>query len=554
MKRAVLQETLKTEITLEAPPNAQRGLKWLASQAERFAPWIVTIILAMTMMLGVAKAFYKPLWLDEIMSVLIAKLPLRSEIWAICKAGADNQPPLYDYVMRTSIQVFGNDALGTRVPSLVGYVVFCFCLYWFVSRRASRLCGVAAMLFPGSTRCWYYATEGRPYALMLACAGIAAVCWQSIVMQRGRALMLAGLCLALTCALNLHYYAVLLFVPFGIAEAVRTYRRGKLDLPVWIALAAPLLVLLAYLPVLRLSKVNSGIPYASFAPTALPVSLWYFASDFLLPSLVPLLCLGTLYFAVQIFGRSSAAQVARGTITKRLELIPEAFLVLGFTCLPIFAVCLSRFGTHIFFPRYAIAGIFGFALLLGFSAWFAFGERKGPVLMLVSILVVLTLHDRIFDDYRILLAERATPAHVGIPQRIPPSAQSDGLPIVATSLDDFMQFTYYGDPALRKRLFYVSSEELAKRYLGFTFHERMMIGSAPYFGTQVVDYNKFVGEHPRFYVFGSLQFTEWVVPKLMADGAELRLVQGGPINTFGGFADTCFLAQMTGKSSPVNYK
>ncbi|MBV9678722.1 MAG: hypothetical protein JO185_20470, partial [Acidobacteriaceae bacterium] len=162
MKRAVLHEMLKTEITLETPPNAQRGLKWLASQADHFAPWIMASILAMMGMLGIVKAYYKPLWLDEIMGVLIAKLPLKSDIWAICKAGVDNQPPLYHYAMRASIQFFGNDALGTRVPSLVGYLLFSLCLYWFVSRRASRLYGLAAMLFPWTTRCWYYATEGRP--------------------------------------------------------------------------------------------------------------------------------------------------------------------------------------------------------------------------------------------------------------------------------------------------------------------------------------------------------------------------------------------------------
>jgi len=555
MKRAVLHEMLKTEITLETPPNAQRGLKWLASQADHFAPWIVTSILAMMGMLGIVKAYYKPLWLDEIMGVLIAKVPLRSDIWAICKAGVDNQPPLYHYAMRSSIQFFGNDALGTRVPSLVGYLLFSLCLYWFVSRRASRLYGVAAMLFPWTTRCWYYATEGRPYGLMLGCAGIAAVCWQSIVMRRRRGLMLAGLCLSLTCALNLHYYAVLLFVPFGIAEAVRTYRQRKWDIPVWIALAAPLLVLLAYLPVIRAAKANTGIPYAPFARANLPVTVWYFAADFLQSSLVPLICLGVLYFVVQIYSRpSSTAQLARAAVAKRLELIPEAFLVLGFTCFPVFAALLSRFVTHIFFSRYAIGGIFGFALLLGFCAWLAFGDQKEPALALVAIFAVLVLHDRIFDDYRTLLGDRANPARVGIPQRIHGRAQVDGLPIVATNLDDYMGFYYYGDSAFRKRVFYVSSEELAKQYLGFTFHERMMIGSAPYFGTQVVDYNKFVGEHPRFYVFGTLQFSEWVVPKLMADGAELRLVQGGPINTDGGFADVCLLAQMPGKPSPVNDK
>ena len=79
-----------------------------------------------------------------------------------------------------------------------------------------------------------------------------------------------------------------------------------------------------------------------------------------------------------------------------------------------------------------------------------------------------------------------------------------------------------------------------------------MLGSAPYFGTQVVDYSTFIKEHPGFYVFGSLQFSEWVVPKLMADHADLQLVQGGPVNIFGGFADVCLRAQMPAPLPPRN--
>jgi fumarate reductase subunit D len=513
-------------------------LKLLANRSDTFAAWLVPVVLAEILTVGTLKAFYKPFWLDEIMGVLIAKLPRSSDIWEVCKSGADNQPALYHYAMRASLRLFGNDALGMRMPSLLGYIFFCFCVYWFVSRRSSPLYGLVAMLFPSLTASWYYATEGRPYALLLACAGLGVVSWQSIVMQRRRGLMLGALALSLLCALNLHYYAVLLVIPFAIAESVRTYCRRKLDPAVWVALLAPLMVLLIYVPVLQASRVNSGIPTAYFAKASLSESLWTFAQEFLGRSIVALVCLAGLYFSVQIFRTQSEGEYVGHTL-RRAEFIPEASLVLGFTCFPVFAVALSRFGTHIFFTRYAIAGVLGLAALIGLAASLAFINRKAPGLALACIFIVLVVHDQRQYDLPLISIMRDAPASVRTEQRIPETVTKDELPIAVTNPDDFMQFVYYGSPNLQKRVVYVSSEVSALHYLGYTFHERMMIGSAPYFGTQVIDYATFIHAHQSFYVLGPLLPAEWMVPKLLDDHAELRLLQGGPGDT------TCFRATVT---------
>lgn len=512
--------------------------------ADRFALWIVAAILAEMAVVAGLKAFYMPMWLDEIMGTFIAKLPHTSDIWAICKSGADNQPPLYHYVTRSAIKAFGSDPLGMRLPSLTGYIVFCVCLYWFVSRRTSRFYGLIAMLFQVLTRASYYATEGRPYALMLGCAGVAVICWQSINMQRQRTLMLPGLTLALACALNLHYYSVLLFFPFWIAESVRTYVRRKVDKAVWLALTVPISVLLVYVPVIWESKVNSGIPYAFFSTPSLSFCFWNFAGDFFGSTITALICLSILYFLLRSFGGPPPDNFARRDRSWRSEVMPEVFLILGFACIPALAIILSKFGTHIFFTRYAIAGVFGFAVILACCTWFAFGGKRGPALVFTFVLLLLTIRNQKVEDFPIITAGSRTSPEVNVRNRIPQVAQRDVLPIVVTNIDDFMRFSYYADPALRKRIFYVSSEKLAGQYLGFTFLERMMIGSAPYFGTNVVDYASFLREHRKFYLFGPLEPTEWLVPKLMAEHIELQLVQGGPKDAHGTFADVCLLAQM----------
>jgi hypothetical protein len=299
-------------------------------------------------------------------------------------------------------------------------------------------------------------------------------------------------------------------------------------------------VLLVYAPIIRTSAANSGTPYVYYAKPALSTSLWTFADQFLSPSLVALLCIGVLYFVVQAFMGSRLDSSAFRFLPNRYR--SEFALVLVFTCIPILAILLSRFGTHIVFTRYAIAGVFGIAAMLSICAWIGFGAGTREGIVLVCVLAGLVIRDQYKNDWPVISAGRNTSSRLAILDRLPKVTQADSIPIVATSLEDFMQLFYYGDSHLRKRLYYIANEDLATRYIGFTFHDRMMLASAPYFGTQVVSYPSFVKENPLFYVFGPLSFPAWVVPKLLADQADLQLLQGGPADTVGDYADTCVRA------------
>src|SRR5690349_16657773 len=73
--------------------TGQRSLTWIATQAERFSPWIVAAILGEIVSIAFLTARYRLLWLDEIIGLLTAKLPSISDIWAACQSGTDNLPP-----------------------------------------------------------------------------------------------------------------------------------------------------------------------------------------------------------------------------------------------------------------------------------------------------------------------------------------------------------------------------------------------------------------------------------------------------------------------------
>ena len=520
-----------------------RSISGLAAQVERQSFWFLAMLAMGLAAVAAVKARYRRLWLDEIMGMLIAKLPHASDIWRIVRTGADNQPPFYHLITRAGVHVFGNDAWGLRLPSLAGYLLFCLSLYWFVSRRTSKLYGLLAFLFPSLTGCWYYATEGRPYGLVLGCTGLAAVCWQSIVLNHARKLMLAGLFLSLVGALNLHYYSPLLFAPFAFAELVRTYQRRSIDKAVWLALTLPSLALIPYVGILRESRGKSGVPYAYYATPTWYDSLAEFIGQFLGPTLVAFSAIGCIYLIWRVAPSFSSSRRNEPFSQKTGELRLDFALLLGFTLLPILGIAFSKFVTHILFMRYMIGSMFGVCALVIIILSLIFSGAKEPALLVGLVLCGLFTRTSYFE-VKGALAVRRSPTDSASFYHLPQRVVQGDLPIVGGGVHEFMDIRYYGGRELRSRSVYVSSEEFSNQYLGFTFLERMMIGAAPYFGTKVVDYRQFTREHPTFYMLGGTIW--WMLPKLLADGAQLQLLQGGTASTHGDYFDDLFLVRMPG--------
>src|SRR5437763_507623 len=250
---------LSPNLTLRTRESVYSWFESISLFVEGIAPQIAACILAVICLVATIKSIFKPLWFDELYTTFIANQPTYSEIIACAKRVPDGQPVLYDWLVKASVGVLHSNALGARIPSMIGYLLFCLALYVFVSRLASKLYGLAAMLFPCAAGCWPYASEGRPYGLLLAGTGIAAVSWQSIATDRSRKLALAGLGSSLLFALSMSYFGILLFVPFATAELIRSLDRRKLDLSVWIAIIAPLSILAFYLPILHETHQRSGI-------------------------------------------------------------------------------------------------------------------------------------------------------------------------------------------------------------------------------------------------------------------------------------------------------
>jgi hypothetical protein len=112
------------------------------------------------------------LWLDEALSVNIARLPLGDLREALRHDGA---PPLYYALLHAWTAVFGTGDWAVRACSGVCMIGAAVAL-WFVGRRiAGRPCGwIAVLLVASSPYAMRYATETRMYALeiLLVSCGI----------------------------------------------------------------------------------------------------------------------------------------------------------------------------------------------------------------------------------------------------------------------------------------------------------------------------------------------------------------------------------------------
>src|SRR5262249_32142539 len=116
---------------------------------------------------GIALRFYvrSDLWLDEALSVNIARLPVRSIPEALRHDGA---PPLYYFLLHFWMRVFGTGDEAVRALSGVFSVAALPVFYLAGRRLGGKRVGWAAVLIAASSPfANHYATETRMYSLVM---------------------------------------------------------------------------------------------------------------------------------------------------------------------------------------------------------------------------------------------------------------------------------------------------------------------------------------------------------------------------------------------------
>jgi len=206
------------------------------------------------------------LWLDEALTVDIARLPLHEIPNALKHDGA---PPLYYYLLHFWIAVFGQS--NEAVRSLSGVIaVLTLPVAWLCGRRfgGRAVAWTMLVLLASAPFAVYYATESRMYGLVILLTGLGFLALQRAVTapRPGNLVAVAVVTGALLYAQYWSVYLAGMVVIWLVASIWRSRRHGHPERAPWaalIAVGAGCLLFVPWLPTFFYQTEHTGTPWAA---------------------------------------------------------------------------------------------------------------------------------------------------------------------------------------------------------------------------------------------------------------------------------------------------
>jgi hypothetical protein len=337
---------------------------------------------------GVAGRFLSSggLWLDEALSVNIAKLPLGQLPGALVQ---DGSPPLYYLVLHYWMLLFGQGDFAVRALSgVISTVTLPF--LWAAGKRAGGRPTAWAALVLGASSPWaiYYGTDTRMYSLM----ALEAILWYLAVRRalelpsRGRVIALGAVTAAL---MYTHYWDLYLVAVGGAWLLVRAWvehRSGEPRAPDYPGAAAKSLlamicggvVWLPWSPVFVFQVLHTGTPWAGApSPVDLLSVFGFFAGVGAWGELLTFLLFGLVGLA--IFARPGPRATS---VIVEMRAQPRARFVALLVAGSLGAAVLAGILTGAAFDNRYIAVVFPLFILLCALGLTTFTSRKVTSVML----------------------------------------------------------------------------------------------------------------------------------------------------------------------------
>ncbi len=478
--------------------------------SHREAPSVALIIAILVYFTVTALASTRRLWHDELYTFYIATAPSLSRLWQ--DIHLDLNPPLEYLAVRASTGLFGMSGYAVRLPSVFAFLLGSLCLYRFVARRLEGWYALLAMLVFWASPFFYYATEARPYALVIGFLGMTLLTWQHAAEQNRSAVWVWLLGISNAAMMLSHLMALLYVAPFCIAELVCAYRFRKFRPGIWAALLVPCVIPFLYLHLM--SRFEASVFPPIFQASLRKIAESYYGS-LKLESLPLLVALG---LALSVVAQSARSQHHRSSKLKA----EDAALTGGFLAIPAI-VNLVLMRTHgAYFDRYAFPVEFGYALLIVILLASYTNLSRGAPSAACAVLLIFFCAFNLGPGLK-----ESVWAHKGSGDE---TAKLDtihpDLPLVAASGLTFLEMDHYGDPQVVARLFYLTDRSLAIRYANATIFEGMpeLKKSFP-IRAQVAPYSEFLREHSKFLVLGTPDYPEdWLLRALLDAGATVQYV------------------------------
>jgi hypothetical protein len=228
--------------------------RWPGPSGRKALAAVVALVLAAGVVLRFCAS--SPLWLDEAQSVAIARLPL-PELFAALPG--DGAPPLYYLLLHGWMGLVGTGDWAVR--SLSGLFATAALPLWYVAARRSNAGLVTLVLAAGNPWLVRYATEARPYALVILLVLLGVLALEGVRRRPGpmRAL---GLAVVAGLLLLSHYWALFLYAVVGAGLLVSLLR--KRARAAWWSiggLAAGAVLFLPWLPTFLYQSRHTGTPW-----------------------------------------------------------------------------------------------------------------------------------------------------------------------------------------------------------------------------------------------------------------------------------------------------
>jgi mannosyltransferase len=221
--------------------------------------WIVAAAIAIGIVLRWKAA--SPLWLDEALSVNIAKLPLGDIPEALRH---DGHPPLYYWLLHGWMKIFGDSATAVRSLSAIFSLASLPLAMHLARRLDGHRAGLPAVAVLGTSPfAIRYATEARMYSLMTL-LGLLLVVLILHSLQRNSPATLIGIGVTSGAMLLTHYWAFPMLAACGLGTLwiARDRVRQPDALRTAAALAAGGIAFIPWLPSFRSQIEDTGTPWA----------------------------------------------------------------------------------------------------------------------------------------------------------------------------------------------------------------------------------------------------------------------------------------------------
>ena len=314
-------------------------------------------------------ASHCPYWFDEILTVDIAHLPDYRAIWSAVTHAVDGGSPLYDVVVRVSGKLLGNREVAARLPSSLAMVAGMLIVFDCARRLTNGLHGLIAFSILTCSFLPYYGHEARSYAIYFMLAALSLWIWVQTRGNSRSSTILFGT--VIFFAVAMHYYAVLLLVPYALWEISR-WKPWQPPSPKLIAGVLGAVVALAILSpaILAFAPVAAEYDIARPSLSQLQDTFSLLFPDFFVLALM-MIWIGL-------------AGADRGIVLPSMR--PGEAIGWLFLCIPLAGFLAAELKTNAFLGRYFIGALPGIAVAFSTLLWRNFRSARRISLGVLLIL------------------------------------------------------------------------------------------------------------------------------------------------------------------------